>query len=711
MANTLYEYYQSIGQSLPSVQNRASIYTKAGLGTNYQGTAQQNTALLNYLKKPNITPTTTPTSGLTQKQIDELNVAYNRSITGGLNDPTDKTNIDYAMKTYGWQPTIPNSQNVNQLSTGNTIPTVNPQVGDTASYVAALDPGNKGFESLIQQALTPPPAEAQIDPLVQKVSDLVGQTYQKPEDYRAELEKYGFNQNIADLQNLNTQIAAAKAQFDKLAEQNANRPIESRIIGGTADRIQRQAAIELGGLSSMAQALQGNINMATDIAQKMVDIKYEPIQMDIDNKKWQLEQIYSQLDREEKRRADALQLTLNERQRLIDENKEKETNISNIMMVAAQNGADSTILQKIMKATDIGSAIMAAGSYLQAQQAGKYDIFKGSDGVDYVFDPETGTVKPISQVGDPVLPSVGEYGGQCGDYLTSIMTGKPSLGDKYEEKLSKMNVSAKDYTPQVGDILLFETLMPYGHVAAISSIDGDKITITESNLKNDEKVGTRTFSLSELQKMKFRGAYRGAQFKNVSGGQVDSTVQGWVDLIASGKANITNVPADMRNQVASLLSQVTTSGEEKTDLAVQMKAQQALDLKDHKGFDSAVGAVALGRIAMPWNIGNKQEFIAGVEQLVSGLSLDSLIDAKARGAAFGSLSDTEMRILASAATKIGTWRVTDKNGKVTGYKVGHQAMKDELDNINKILMAQIGKTPTVGTTGVTSSGISYTITD
>ena len=70
-----------------------------------------------------------------------------------------------------------------------------------------------------------------------------------------------------------------------------------------------------------------------------------------------------------------------------------------------------------------------------------------------------------------------------------------------------------------------------------------------------------------------------------------------------------------------------------------------------------------------------------------------------------------MKILASAATKIGTWRVTDKNGKVTGYKVGHQAMKDELDNINKILMAQIGKTPTVGTTGVTSSGISYTITD
>jgi len=39
---------------------------------------------------------------LTQTQIDQLNAAYYRS---GGQTATDKANIDYAMKTYGWKPT------------------------------------------------------------------------------------------------------------------------------------------------------------------------------------------------------------------------------------------------------------------------------------------------------------------------------------------------------------------------------------------------------------------------------------------------------------------------------------------------------------------------------------------------------------------------------------------------------------------------------
>jgi len=66
MANTLYEYYQSQGQSLPSVQDRSKIYESSGLGSaiDYQGTAQQNTALLNALSSspaPTVTPTTQAT--------------------------------------------------------------------------------------------------------------------------------------------------------------------------------------------------------------------------------------------------------------------------------------------------------------------------------------------------------------------------------------------------------------------------------------------------------------------------------------------------------------------------------------------------------------------------------------------------------------------------------------------------------------------------
>jgi len=51
-ATTLGQYYQGLGQSLPSRQDRAPLYEQAGLGpaSSYQGYGPQNTALLEYLQ-------------------------------------------------------------------------------------------------------------------------------------------------------------------------------------------------------------------------------------------------------------------------------------------------------------------------------------------------------------------------------------------------------------------------------------------------------------------------------------------------------------------------------------------------------------------------------------------------------------------------------------------------------------------------------------
>lgn len=46
----LSQYYSSLGQSLPTVSDRSSVATKAGI-SNYTGTAEQNNQLLNYLQK------------------------------------------------------------------------------------------------------------------------------------------------------------------------------------------------------------------------------------------------------------------------------------------------------------------------------------------------------------------------------------------------------------------------------------------------------------------------------------------------------------------------------------------------------------------------------------------------------------------------------------------------------------------------------------
>jgi hypothetical protein len=80
--------------------------------------------------------------------------------------------------------------------------------------------------------------------------------------------------------------------------------------------------------------------------------------------------------------------------------------------------------------------------------------------------------------------------------------------------------------------------------------------------------------------------------------------------------------------------------------------------------------------------GEQQDFIGGVEQLRSQLNLDTLINAKKNGATFGALSNQELQVLASAATKLGTWAIKDDDGNVVGYNTSESAFRTELDKIN-----------------------------
>ena len=80
--------------------------------------------------------------------------------------------------------------------------------------------------------------------------------------------------------------------------------------------------------------------------------------------------------------------------------------------------------------------------------------------------------------------------------------------------------------------------------------------------------------------------------------------------------------------------------------------------------------------------GERQNLIAGVEQLRSQLNLDTLIQAKSKGATFGALSNQELQVLANAATKLGTWAMVDSNGKILGYNTTETNFRKELDKIN-----------------------------
>jgi len=107
-------------------------------------------------------------------------------------------------------------------------------------------------------------------------------------------------------------------------------------------------------------------------------------------------------------------------------------------------------------------------------------------------------------------------------------------------------------------------------------------------------------------------------------------------------------------------------------------------LLTHKGLNSSVGAFDVTRRSYGDAFGAKKDFIALANQLVSQKALDALIEAKSQGATFGALSDTEMAILKSAATTLGTWEIKGYFGigdKPRGYDIDEKSFKREIQKM------------------------------
>lgn len=154
----------------------------------------------------------------------------------------------------------------------------------------------------------------------------------------------------------------------------------------------------------------------------------------------------------------------------------------------------------------------------------------------------------------------------------------------------------------------------------------------------------------------------------------------WANQVASGARKFSDVPEDLKNAVNSAIAKLPPK---QADIAAtQSKVDELNNLLNHKGLNSSVGTTWLGRIGIADKLtGEKQDFIAKVQRLLSESTLQSLIDAKADGATFGALSEGELKILQSAASNIGTWAVKDKNGNIVGYDVSATKFKEEINRI------------------------------
>lgn len=361
------------------------------------------------------------------------------------------------------------------------------------------------------------------------------------------------------LSDFTTQLRDITSQIGSLDKQIAAAPLQTQDEfagrGATAAGVapidaakNRNLTVKRLGLSAVAETLQGNIASARETAARAVEYEFAPIQAEIDYVKQALADNAGTLSREDAKRAKALDVALSERQRVLDQQKADKTGVQQIAMTAAKYGAPSTILNDLLSAPDVSTAISLAGSYLQDPQA------------------------------------------------------------KFELQSAQLEV--------------------------------------------------------ELKKAQIAKTYADASA---------TTTKGTEDAVKAAQAAKDQIPA-IQDKISSINTLLTSPG-----------------------LNSAVGTSFLSRGSLgPISIfstlsGARQSFIAGVQQLVSKDTLDTLVNLKAQGGTLGALSDQERLMLQSAASKIGTWAMHDKNGNVTGYNVDEADFKAELETIRTLAQRALDK--------------------
>lgn len=248
----------------------------------------------------------------------------------------------------GGTPNVPAATANNQTSPDATMAGANQYMTQLQADLAAQQAQQQALESRLTAGQT-------------SANDLLAQIGQKGTEYQSELEKYNYTANVAQLQDVNKQIASLTAAYNQRITDNQGRPILNAIIGGQESLLRRQQAAEVGGLSAIAQALQGNITLAQNTAKDAINVKYEPMENQLKQQLQQIEFLYNDLSRADQKKADAQTALLNERLRVMEEQKNTETNISNIVLTAAQNpNADINTLNAIRSAKTLDEAILIA---------------------------------------------------------------------------------------------------------------------------------------------------------------------------------------------------------------------------------------------------------------------------------------------------------------------------------------------------------------
>lgn len=214
-------------------------------------------------------------------------------------------------------------------------------------------------------------SEAQQDDLSKRILELTERLSGRG-GAQAEAEKTaGIPQLKIQLTDITNQLQALQKEAAaiplEIQQEFASRGVTAAGVAPIEAGRLRQNAIKALGLSAIGQTFQGNLSLARQQADRAVELEFAPIESQLKFIRTAYEMNKDLLEREDKKRAIALEISLNERERILQDAKDNKQKVYNISLQAAQNGADMTILDKIRNSRSPEEALSIGGFYLGAE--------------------------------------------------------------------------------------------------------------------------------------------------------------------------------------------------------------------------------------------------------------------------------------------------------------------------------------------------------
>lgn len=175
----------------------------------------------------------------------------------------------------------------------------------------------------------------------------------------------GVNQAQQDLTDINNQMSATKKKYDdQIAAVTANNPTGQLDSGQQiqVDDLQRKQSSELADLAIVAEAKQGNYTTAKSIVDAKIDAETSDLKTKLQGLQFFYQENESDLSDAQKT---LLQQETDQVQNDYNDKKQTLSDVGDIQLTAAKNGAPASVVQKIGQSQTRDDAIASAGSYLK----------------------------------------------------------------------------------------------------------------------------------------------------------------------------------------------------------------------------------------------------------------------------------------------------------------------------------------------------------